>query len=659
MSHPLHAAFLLAVVPASLFAQTTDADSLQHDLSQVVVTGTRTPRHLKDVPIQTRVITLDDIRKTDATNVQDLLQSEIPGVEFSYAKNQQVNMNMAGFAGQSVLFLVDGERLAGETMDNVDFTRLSMVDVERIEIVKGNASALYGSSAVGGVINIITRQDNRPWNVHLDGRYGQHKAQRYNFSLGLRQGIVRNTLTASRTAQDNYEVHNSGSAPETSTFTYVFGDKTWNFKDVLTADIRPNLHLTGRLGYFYRTVSRTADNPERYRDYSAGAKAVWDVTDDDHLEVSYAFDQYDKSDYQIIKDLDIRRYSNVQNTTRVLYTHAFDEGQTLTVGGDYQYDYLLNRNLAGDHHQQTADVFAQYDWRITPSWEVVGAVRYDYISEGSLSRVSPRLSVRYNPSRRVALRASYGMGFRAPTLKERYYDFDIAGIWILQGNSQLKPETSHNVNLSAEYAFGNYSLTASAYFNRVYDRITTGIPYYKTFSAPPSSRASQQLYLDYVNVDHLNVYGVEMTAQGRWQHGFSARVSYLFTHEDVAEAVNLYIPARPHSLTARFDWDRQWKKVGLNLSLSGRVLSGVDSKEYVNLYNIQSGTVTVHYPAYTLWKLMASLRAFDSPFSGGPKGAVRLNLTFDNLFNYRPQYYYYNAPLTTGFNVLAGISVDL
>ena len=134
----------------------TDSIFRQYDLDEIVVTGTRTPKFLKDTPIQTRVITSADIAKIDATNVQDLLQQELPGVEFSYSMNQRTHLNFSGFGGQSILFLVDGERLAGETMDDVDFTRLMMDNVERIEIVKGAASALYGSSASGGVINIIT-----------------------------------------------------------------------------------------------------------------------------------------------------------------------------------------------------------------------------------------------------------------------------------------------------------------------------------------------------------------------------------------------------------------------------------------------------------------------------------------------------------------------
>ena len=151
---------VVPVVPADAPSQPVDF-ILEEDaigLETVVVTGTRTPKLLKDAPIITRVISEDEIRKTDATTIADLLQTELPGIEFSYAMNQQVNLNMQGFGGTTVLFLVDGERLAGETLDNVDYSRLNLDNVGRVEIVKGAASALYGSNAVGGVINLISKE---------------------------------------------------------------------------------------------------------------------------------------------------------------------------------------------------------------------------------------------------------------------------------------------------------------------------------------------------------------------------------------------------------------------------------------------------------------------------------------------------------------------
>ena len=86
-------------------------------LTTAVVTGTRTPRRIAESPVQTRVITAEDIRRADANNVQDVLTHELPGLEFTQAMSGNVNLNFGGFAGQGVLVLVNGERLAGETMD--------------------------------------------------------------------------------------------------------------------------------------------------------------------------------------------------------------------------------------------------------------------------------------------------------------------------------------------------------------------------------------------------------------------------------------------------------------------------------------------------------------------------------------------------------------
>ena len=625
-------------------AQELDSIWRDMELEQVVVTGTRTPKLLKDTPIQTRLISSRDIQKVDATNIEDMLQQELPGVEFSYAMNQQVNMNLAGFAGQSVLFLVDGERLAGETMDNVDFNRLIMAGVERIEIVKGSASALYGSSAAGGVINIITKEPTRPWSLNINGRLAEHNGQRYGGSFGLHQGIFSNMLTVSRTSSDDYDVH-SLPDPETRVFSQVFGEQTWNIKDQLTIRPLSNLKLTARAGYFFRTLERTQGVPERYRDFTGGLRADWAISKHSNLEASYAFDEYDKSDYQRLVGLDVRSYSNVQNSARILFNHTLQRGDVLTLGGDYMHDYLYNSKLDDPRKQQDAvDVFAQYDWRISHAWEVVAALRYDHFSDGNISRLTPKLSTRYQTGR-LTMRASYGMGFRAPTLKEKYYNFDMASIWIVLGNADLKPETSHNFTLSAEYTAGCYNFNVSGYYNRVENRITTGIPYYK-----PGDQT--QLYLDYVNIDAMNVYSLEATAQARWHNGIGAKVSYAYTDEHTSTAnANQYMPARHHSVTARLDYDHQFSKwYGFNVALSGRVLSAIDNEEYRDMYDISKGTVTIHYPAYTLWKLQLTNRLSDF---------LQLNIAVDNIFNYKPDYYYYNAPLTTGTNLMVGISLDV
>lgn len=642
---------LSCLFPAALRAD-LPGDSIYKcvEMEQVVVTGTRTPKLLANTPVLTKLITASDIAKADATNLRDLLQQVLPGVEFSYAMNQQVHMNFSGFGGQSMLILVDGERLAGETMDDVDFSRLCMDNVDHIEIVKGAASALYGSNAAGGVINIITKNGIRPFALNLNARLGRHHEQRYG--LSWQQGASRwsNLLTVNRNRSDNYDVHN-GDNPVTRVVATIYGDATWNFKEQLSYRPSEKLSLTGRAGYFYRQLVRTAETPERYRDFSGGLRGIWKPDTHNSLDLSYAFDQYDKSDYQRITRLDIRDYSNVQNSLRLLYNHTFGSDDVLSLGADYMHDYLFNTNLEDrTRRQDSFDAFAQYDWNVSRQWEAVGALRYDYFSDGRISRLTPKVSVRYQPVRNLNFRASYGMGFRAPTLKEKYYNFDMAGIWIVEGNPALKPEVSHNFNLSADYTHRHYNFTLAAYYNRIRDKIATGAPFYKN----PSDRIP---HLPYLNLDDYSVSGGEATAQARWPNGLTARLSYAYTHERLpkdknSNAVNnQYIPARKHSMTGHIDWDRQFSTAyGLNIGLDGRFLSAVDNQEFVDYYDISKGIRTIHYPAYALFKLSLVQRIGK---------AVKASVILDNLFNYKPEYYYLNCPLTDGTNLMVGLSVDV
>lgn len=627
-----------------------DSICSQYNLDDVVITGTRTPKFLKDVPVQMRVITSNDISRTDATNIQDLLQQELPGVEFSYAMNQQTHLNFAGFGGQSILFLVDGERLAGETMDDVDFSRLTMDNVERIEIVRGAASALYGSNAAGGVVNIITKKCKDRLAANLNARIGKHGEQRYGGSISLGGAKWNNLLSLNYNRKDNYDV-SSGDNPVTRVISTIYGEEVYNVREKFSWNVLSDLEFTARAGYFFREVKKTADLPERYRDYSAGLGLNWKLTDRDYLQASYSFDQYDKSDYQRIARLDIRDYSNVQNALRLFYNHTLCDGSVITVGTDFMRDYLFNANISDkEHKDHSFDVFAQFDWQLDDRWEAVAALRYDYFSDGDNSRVTPKLNIRYKPVRNLSLRAGYGMGFRAPSLKEKYYNFDMSGIWIVEGNKNLKPEVSHNFNLSAEYTKGYYNFTVATYYNIVRNKLATSAPYFKS----PTDKLP---YLPYANLDRYNVYGMEAGVQGRWPCGLSARLTYAYTKEDLPEDKdgqtinNQYIPARRHSLNVRMDYERQFTAgYGLGIGISGRVFSGTENMEYKNYYDISEGMVTVSYPAYSIWKMSLVQRIGK---------AVKVNVALDNILDYRPKYYYLNAPLTDGINLQVGLSVDL
>ena len=222
--------------------------------------------------------------------------------------------------------------------------------------------------------------------------------------------------------------------------------------------------------------------------------------------------------------------------------------------------------------------------------------------------------------------------------------------WLCIGNANLKSEVSHNFNLSAEYTRGHYNFTASMYYNKVKNKLSTSAPYFKS----PTDKLP---YLPYSNLADYSVCGGEIGAQARWNNGLGARFTYAYTKEQLAKDKkgntinNQYIPAREHALNVRLDYDRQFTKhYGMNIGLQGRVLSGVKNVEYKDYYDVSQGTVSVSYPAYTIWKLSLSQRIGK---------AVKVNAALDNLFGYKPKYYYLNSPITDGVTFQVGMSIDI
>ncbi len=613
------------------------------NIDECYVIDYRVERAMQKTAIPTRIIGDGDIRRADATNVEDLLQQELPGVEFTYAKSQQVNMNFSGFAGQSVLFLVDGERLAGENVDNVDFSRIDMSNVKRIDIIKGAASAIYGSSANGGVINIITNDPDRPLSVDVNQRFGAHGESRSGIKVAVSNHKIDNTFTFGRTSINHFDLRN-GDNPEALVFSEFFANKTFNYKDVVNFRPNSNNKITARAGYFMRENVRTLGAPERYYDFSGGIRYRHDFYKPTQLEISYSFDEYDKSDYQELTKLNIRDYSNVQNSVKALLKnkHVFSDDMqgVITAGADYMHDYLLNYYFADKYHEQnTGALFAQYDV-ISGYWEFVGAVRGDYFGDGDICRASPKFSLSYGPFRSLPIiRLSYGKGFRAPTLKERYTDFDIQGMWVLRGNQELKAEDSHNFSLSADYTRWNSSFSILAYFNSVSNRIATCNPRYD---------ADGTRYIQYINLDGLKVFGGEVSAVYVWPCRIRTKATYVYTHESKETAsMSQYTPPREHSFNASISWEKYVNRFyAFDVMLSGRFLSSVWNEEYVDMLDESKGTHRNLCPAYTIWKLSTVHYFLDKRLS--------VSIAVDNIFNYRPEYYYSNAPITTGANLMVG-----
>ena len=630
---------------------------LQEDfasLDQVVVTGTRTPKALKDVPVVTRVVSSEDIAKVDATNVQDLLTQEVPGLEFGYAMNQQTSLNLGGFSGNAILFLVDGERMSGETMDNIDYNRLNLDNVGRIEIVKGAASTLYGSAAVGGVINLISRESTEPWTANVNTRYVDEGHQwRHGARFSFKAGKVTSSTNFQYSKSDPIILDDDPNSD--SYVTQVFADMNYNVKERIVYRPTEHLKLTGRLGYYYRERKGAVDIYDHYRDYSGGLKGEYDFGQGRNLELSYSYDQYDKADYNIHTKLDIRDYSNVQHVTRLLYNHTLAKVHTLTLGADYMRDYLMSYQFEGNGSkvQHSADAFLQFDYNPTSHVNILAGGRFDYFSASESAAGTGKFAFMYK-WRQASLRAGYSGGFRAPSLKEMYMEYDMAGVWMIYGKDNLKPEYSHNFSITGEHGGsvtdgvlrGKYNMTLTGNMTFFKDRITThGITRDGVYA------------LEYENLEDFKNTSIDANVQYRTDMGLGLKLSYCFTHEfDGSQST--WIPTRPHTATARLDYDHQWRHYGLNVALSGRLLSKVSylteaedaNGDYILDENGDYTYITTTDEGYSIWKLLITNRIWRG---------ININLSIDNIFGYRPKEYNTNSPTVTGTTFSIGASVDL
>lgn len=602
----------------------------QELLETVVVTATRTPKLLKDVPIITRVISAEEIERADVVHIGELLETELPGLEFSYSMNQQVSLNMQGFGGNSVLFLVDGERLAGETLDNIDYNRLNLDNVARVEIVKGAASSLYGSNAVGGVVNIITKEPSEPWSVNVNSRYSTLGEKVGSLSAGFRAGKLSGLTNAQYVQSDSIPLKSDGD------YSKIYGSWNYNIKQQLVYRPFERLKFTGKAGYYFRQRDASEDVKDNYRDFSGSLKAEYDFGESDNLTLSYTFDQYDKSDFLVANRRDVREYSNVQHNVRALWSHSFGENDNIVFGGDFMRDYLLSYQFEdGDKMQYTGDLFGQLDWNPTEKLNFVSGLRFDYFSDRGLFHASPKLGAMYKIGN-CSLRGSYAGGFRAPSLKEMYMSFNMANIFMIYGNPDLEPEESHNFSLSAEYMSRRYNLTVTGYYNLVDNRITTAW----------SEALKGQLY---TNMAPLQVAGVDLNFSAAYDFGLKYRISYTYTHERIEKGQPMTSSTRPHSATVKIEYGKDWRTYGFDVALTGRLMSAVTSDVYTSLTDYTQ-TERQTYPGYTMWKLSIAQRIWHG---------IRLNAVIDNLFNYIPDYYYNNTPATIGTTLSLGLSLDL
>ena len=598
-------------------------------LNELVVTGSRYERQLKDVPVITRVISREEIETVNPVDFTTLLEYTLPGIQFYYNTMSQVpEITYQGMDAKAVLFLLDGERISGESGDsNIDYSRFNINDIERIEVVRGAASTLYDSRAIGGVINIITKKSVRPFTASMHTRYAGKKGQSYSASAGVNLHRFSSLTSFGWRKRDSYLVKDEqgkqkeiinpdGSVTKSKTEPVAFNIYGYSIMDVsqkLSYNFSDRFTGSARISY-YTNKRDKYDNAryyQRYRDLILSGKLKWQFADNQNLDLSYIRDNYIKDNVYV--DDDERVYGNVNSTIRLYYTGMFGK-HTLSGGVD-----LLREDMKHHFMKDTATVHMnqysfclQDDWQLTDKMNVVVGVRGD---KGGSYRLhfTPKVSVLYRPLRTITLRAGYSQGYRIPNLKELYQEFNMGGMGIMMyGNKDLKPEEGTQISASVEYDYKGLNLSVSTYHNRYKNKIS-----YEYISPGKSWN------MKYVNALNVKTTGVEVTANYKLPFGlrFSGGYSYVYDYDE-RDGYNMSW-VRPHSARLSSVYKHRFGKTTESVAFNTSWVSSITRYAYSSSDKTYTKT---KYDPRTLCSL--NLR------SELPRG-IAIGLMVDNIFNYR------------------------
>lgn len=594
------------------------------DLNEVVVTGTRSEKSLKNVPVLTQVINAQKMLDLGVTNVTDALQTMVPGLNVSH-QGTLVTVTLQGMDAKYVLFLMDGERIAGEVDGNIDYSMLSLENIDHIEVIKGASSSLYGSNAIGGVINIITKKIDDPFDAKLYTRYSGYNELFSGGTIGLKKGIFGSRTSVNFSRTDGYDV-----TPETP--------HDWTQNPYYSYSISQKFEITpsSRLSfvpYFTWYQFENGNVSARpvhnlYTDLNGGIRGKY-YLGRHSIDFSYYRDRY--SSYDVLEQMDNKKDTASYDFLQTLRSQAnfnITDKNTLITGLEYNYERLFSTRIDGELKSAGEGVFyVQEDIRLSSGWNFIGGVRAGYHSNYGFN-AAPKISAMYKTGP-LNLRASAGTGFRSPALKDLYFNFDHFGEFLVIGNPHLKPESSRYLSGSIEYSKPWNNTSVSVYSNTLSDMITE-----RVVTLPDAIETVYQ----YENVASASVKGIDLLSKQKLLDGVWLSAGYSFVHAvDKETGLQLFGTAR-HSGNVSADYSYRKN----NYSLSGQLYCQLMGKR---LYQQADGTNGYDRP-FSSWRITISQEY----------KWLRISTGLDNIFGVvKPGNYDFISP---GRRLFAGLNID-
>ena len=647
-----------------------DSVARQYDLNPVVVTGSGHHQRLKSTATPVHVLSRQEIQEQGISTFEDAITRMLPQVSMT-PNSMGTFLRMNGLGNKYILILINGQKLSGDISNNVDLGRINMARVKRIEVLDGAASSLYGSDAIGGVINIITDQPTQQLvAVTNNTRVSGEGKLTESVSLDIYHKGFGSYTTYTHDRADSYQTYTEeyvkGSDTETQpTIAPLFtGYRSNLISQKFTYSPSRRLALNAGFDYNHKITDRpeTATMPEgspsgtvaptggtdyemRYKTLRLSAGGIYKFDARNSLQGDFTVDrfrygkQYDveTKTYQIGDYVQSKKQRAMEGQLKAILDLPSLWGNksgasTTIIGADWRQDHL--NATSGNIDQKAYDMaaYAQHEqrWSAGPgSVTATLGTRYDY-HENFGSHFTPKASLMYSLGA-LNVRATYSAGFRAPGLDELHYHYfsvNRGKAQIIFGNSNLNPEKSNYLSLNAEWRTDAVALSVTGFLNRISDMVVR-----KDIAVDAASLAMLQAefpemtadqasklerYSRYENSDKGDVKGFQVNASVNVLRdlNLSANYTYTYARSCTGDEWSPLERSMRHAAVVAANYHHAWRWYRLNVNLNGRL----QSKTYYPAYE--------DAPGHGVWNLQTT-HSFDCL-----KWAfVEPSLGVDNIFD--------------------------
>ncbi|NTW98673.1 MAG: TonB-dependent receptor [Geobacteraceae bacterium] len=548
--------------PEEISQEISSIEDLLNTEVTTVFGASKYQQELIDAPATISIVTSDDIRKGGFRSLAEVLNS-VRGFYITYNRSYSF-VGLRGFSplgdyGTRLLVLVDGHRLNDAVFEQAPLGSDFPVDIDlidRVEVIRGPGSSLYGTNALLAVINVITRTGGELKGGELSASGGSFNSWTGRVTDGVKlsngvdlliSGSYRDSAGKQRLSFPEYVATNNGIAQG------LDGENSWDlmtkvaWRDVSLLLLHQKRDKTVPTASFYSIFN---DPGEKTSDRHTLAGLSYNGHGGfASLDARLTYNRYEyDGDYPLDnsgqrtlnRDVSIAEWIGSD-----LYASKLFGSHLLTVGMEHRWQFTeLQRNfdvtptastiLDNNHHTVVQGYYLQDEYHLLDNLILNAGLRFDYYNNFG-GTTNPRAALIWKPQKFTVLRFSYGEAFRAPNAYEQYYSDQSS----IKGNLNLKPEKIRTVELGWQQFFGNnVNTTVTGYYTRIDDLLEQNID-------PVDGMAV------FKNQSPLETKGIELQAEGKWESGFSGRVSYCY-QENKKQGSSQALANSPGSLVKAF-----------------------------------------------------------------------------------------------------------